>query len=121
MYLATHEGEPPTGDLHPHTHAHAGRTQPLASDRFQPPLLRRCGFQRRLKRGVRLPILVSYTRSHSDATLLVTLCGFLPPWWGKVRRGGCTAQVLPVAPSPCPSPARGEGTHRRTVGKDTCK
>ena len=27
MYLATHEGEPPTGDLHPHTHAHAGRTQ----------------------------------------------------------------------------------------------
>ena len=26
MYLVTHEGEPPTGDLHPHTHAHAGRT-----------------------------------------------------------------------------------------------
>ena len=26
MYLATHEGEPPTGDLHPQTHAHAGRT-----------------------------------------------------------------------------------------------
>ena len=30
MYLATHEGEPPTGDFHPHTHAHAGRTQPIA-------------------------------------------------------------------------------------------
>ena len=26
MYLAMHEGEPPTGDLHPHPHAHAGRT-----------------------------------------------------------------------------------------------
>jgi hypothetical protein len=25
----------------------------LAGDRFQPSLLRRCGFQRRLKRGVR--------------------------------------------------------------------
>jgi predicted RecB family nuclease len=33
MYLATHEGEPPTGDLHPHTHAHAGRTQRRARDR----------------------------------------------------------------------------------------
>src|SRR5215831_12245123 len=52
MYRATHEGEPPTGDLHPHTHAHAGRTQSLAGDRFQPPLLRRSGFRRRLKRGV---------------------------------------------------------------------
>jgi len=33
MYLATHEGEPPTGDLHPHTHAHAGRTQTVPPDR----------------------------------------------------------------------------------------
>src|SRR5262245_5509408 len=30
MYLATHEGEPPTGDFHPHTHAHAGRTPTIA-------------------------------------------------------------------------------------------
>jgi hypothetical protein len=30
MYFAMHEGEPPTGDLHPHTHAHAGRTQERA-------------------------------------------------------------------------------------------
>ena len=27
MYFAMPEGEPPTEDLHPHTHAHAGRTQ----------------------------------------------------------------------------------------------
>jgi hypothetical protein len=26
MYFAMHEGEPPTGDFHPHPHAHAGRT-----------------------------------------------------------------------------------------------
>ncbi len=52
MYLVPHEGEPPTGDLHPHTHAHAGRTQSLAGDALQPPLLRRCGFRARLKRGV---------------------------------------------------------------------
>ena len=26
MYALAHEGEPPTGDFHPHTHAHAGRT-----------------------------------------------------------------------------------------------
>src|SRR5262249_35345425 len=28
-----HEGEPPTGDFHPHTHAHAGRTQTVPLDR----------------------------------------------------------------------------------------
>src|SRR5262245_57420608 len=28
-----HEGEPPTGDLHPHTHAPAGRTPGRARDR----------------------------------------------------------------------------------------
>jgi len=33
MYLATHESEPPTGDFHPYTHAHAGRTQSRARDR----------------------------------------------------------------------------------------
>ena len=33
-YLATHEGEPPTGGLHPHTHAHAGRTQRVRPDRW---------------------------------------------------------------------------------------
>ena len=35
MYFATHEGEPPTGDFHPHTHAHAGRTQPVGARRSQ--------------------------------------------------------------------------------------
>src|SRR5712692_1113786 len=32
MYLATHEGEPPTGDFHPQTHAHAGRTHSAPAD-----------------------------------------------------------------------------------------
>ena len=35
MYPAIHEGEPPTGDLHPHTHAHAGRT-PLVPPHRRP-------------------------------------------------------------------------------------
>src|SRR5262245_32611379 len=33
MYACAHEGKPPTGDLHPHTHAHAGRTPSRARDR----------------------------------------------------------------------------------------
>jgi len=41
MYRVTHEGEPPTGDLHPHTHAHAGRTPPHSRDRLHDGLLRR--------------------------------------------------------------------------------
>src|SRR5215510_6566164 len=43
MYLAMHEGEPPTGDLHPHTHAHAGRTPGAQADRLASASLRRAG------------------------------------------------------------------------------
>src|SRR5712692_5272431 len=38
---------------------------------------------------------------------------FLPPVRGKVRIGDCHASALPCAPSPWPSPTRGEGTHIR--------
>ena len=37
-------------------------------------------------------------------------CEFLPPLRGKVRMGGIRILALPYVPSPCPSPARGEGT-----------
>jgi hypothetical protein len=58
-------------------------------------------------------------------TPLFTLRGWPSPFislnlWGKVRMGGYTAQILPVAPSPYPSPAGGEGTHNRKISKDTC-
>src|SRR5690242_16075691 len=47
-----------------------------------------------------------------------SVCGFLPPLWGKVRMGGVTVVLLSSAPPPCPSPARGEGTHSRKVNED---
>jgi len=43
MYLTTHEGEPPTGDFHPHTHAPAGRTPGAQADRLASASLRRAG------------------------------------------------------------------------------
>jgi hypothetical protein len=33
MYRSLHESEPPTGDLHPHTYAPAGRTPHRVPDR----------------------------------------------------------------------------------------
>src|SRR5215813_1115397 len=51
-YLAIHEGEPPTGDFHPHPHAHAGRIQSAAPDRLQPTLVPRSGFQRQVSASV---------------------------------------------------------------------
>jgi len=34
-------------------------------------------------------------------------------YWGKVGIRAAAASALPYAPSPCPSPTRGEGTHTR--------
>jgi len=53
MYLATHEGEPPTGVLHPHTHAHAGRTPAVPPDHSLAAVLENVGGRGRAAAGDR--------------------------------------------------------------------
>jgi hypothetical protein len=52
--------------------------------------------------------MLTYSRSHLDATLLLIPCRFLP-LWGKVRVRVVTACARPPAPSPWPSPTREGG------------
>src|SRR5262245_52986313 len=74
MYACAHEGEPPTGDFHPHTHAHAGRTPALAADRFAGHLILDFVIScrsRRLKRAVtatrsRRLVLLNVTRKEDS-------------------------------------------------------